>query len=103
MNNKDESQERIGYTGMSIAEEMKSKFRYYSTAEGRKTILELCEDWSVVKTAVVTDGEEMPPTFRFEDGSTISLEDLSTGWWRVLNDEERRMLLNKAKRQEEGL
>lgn len=64
---------------MNIAEELKSKFLQYSTAEGRKKILELLEDWWVKKQVVVTDGEEMPPTYAFEDGSTLRLEDLSTG------------------------
>jgi len=81
----DESQERLGYTNMSTAEEMQHKLRRYEY----KTILDLCEEWSVSKAIFTQNGEDLPAIYRFEDGSTLNIGTMTASWWRIPNDEQR--------------
>jgi hypothetical protein len=75
----------LGFTGISIADEFVYKFRRYEY----KTILELCEEWSVEKIIFSAHGEDLPTIYKFDDGSTLNIGTMTASWWHVPNDEER--------------
>lgn len=83
--NNNESQERLGWTGTSTADEFVYKFRRYEY----KTILGLMEEWSVSKTIFTAHGEDLPAIYKFEDGSTLNIGTMTASWWHVPNGEQR--------------